>query len=275
MLALLAATLPIASGTIVQLRLVAESRTFVPGRPVRAAVVLDVPEGWHVYWENPGDSGQPPSVRWKLPPGWRASDPTHPAPKSHADSDFASFVHEGKLLLPVAIEVPRSARGRARLTAEAEWLVCKEGCIPERASASLELAEGRSPEPSGASAAIAAAFAALPERGGTGWLRWEGDQPVVGFQGSADATAWEVFPAEGGVLRHRQPLASAQRDGGGWILRLNRSEFLAGRPESLRLLLVPTDAQGRRLGPGRYHVFRSAGDAPAGSASEKATRKQP
>src|SRR5215469_1213783 len=26
-------------------------------------------KGWHIYWINPGDSGQPPSFKWILPPG--------------------------------------------------------------------------------------------------------------------------------------------------------------------------------------------------------------
>ena len=39
------------------------------------ACMLDVTmkPGWHTYWQNPGDSGNAPAVKWDLPPGWAAS----------------------------------------------------------------------------------------------------------------------------------------------------------------------------------------------------------
>jgi len=262
MLATLAAVSALASPPIAQLRLVCESRTYVPGSDLRAAVVLDLPKGWHVYWSNPGDSGVPPKVRWKLPPGWKASEPAHPAPKAHRDSDFVSYVHEGRVLLPVRLQASRDARGPARLVAEADWLVCKEGCIPESAVATLVLQPGSGIVPSGAREAVADAFRAIPSVGGRGTLHWEGDRPIVEANGLGDAAGLEAFPTTPGVLMHRQPVARAERTPQGWRLELNRSEFLQGRPRALELLLIPTDPSGRRLGPGRVFVFEAAPSGP-------------
>ncbi len=258
MLATLAALAALASPPIAQLRLVSESRTYVPGRSLRAAVVLDLPKGWHVYWINPGDSGVPPRVTWKLPPGWRVSELAHPAPKAHHDSDFVSFVHEGKVLLPVRLQAPANARGRVRLQADVEWLVCKEGCIPESGSAGLTLEAGASTQATAASPAIAAAAASVPSPGGKGTLQWDEDQPLVEFHGYPDAAAWEAFPVAPGVLRHRDPVSSAEKTSDGWRLALNRSEFLQGRPAAIEVLLIPKDPAGRRLGPGRIFVFEAA-----------------
>ena len=262
MLATLAAVSALASSPIAQLRLVGESRTYVPGSTLRAAVVLDLPAGWHVYWTNPGDSGVPPRVRWKLPRGWTASEPAHPTPKAHRDSEFVSYVHEGKVLLPVRLQAPRGARGTARIVAEADWLVCKEGCVPESGVATLTLEEGRGLTPSGARDAVARAFASLPSTGGRGTLRWEGDRPIVGASGFADAAGLEVFPMAPGTLSHRQPVARAERTSDGWRLELNRSEFLQGRPGRIEALLIPTDASGRRIGPGRAFAFEIAAGGP-------------
>ena len=41
----------------------------VPGQEVELALVMTPEEGWHGYWENPGDAGKPMSVEWRLPPG--------------------------------------------------------------------------------------------------------------------------------------------------------------------------------------------------------------
>ena len=43
-----------------------------PGRPLLLALRLRAKRGWHTYWRNPGDSGQPTSIEWKLPAGFSA-----------------------------------------------------------------------------------------------------------------------------------------------------------------------------------------------------------
>jgi hypothetical protein len=37
-----------------------------PGSTLQAGLVLTLDKGWHVYWINAGDSGQPPKIRWTL-----------------------------------------------------------------------------------------------------------------------------------------------------------------------------------------------------------------
>ena len=49
--------------------LVAEPAPIVSGKTVTVALRLIPVSGWHIYWKNPGDSGLPPSVTWKLPAG--------------------------------------------------------------------------------------------------------------------------------------------------------------------------------------------------------------
>ena len=43
-------------------RLVADTTSVKPGHPFTAAVQLTIAPGWHVYWENPGDTALPIQV---------------------------------------------------------------------------------------------------------------------------------------------------------------------------------------------------------------------
>jgi DsbC/DsbD-like thiol-disulfide interchange protein len=51
--------------------LVSETRSAVPGRPLRLALRQQIEAGWHTYWLNPGDSGLPTTIEWALPPGFQ------------------------------------------------------------------------------------------------------------------------------------------------------------------------------------------------------------
>ena len=40
-----------------------------PGGTVWVALRTELDEGWHTYWRNPGDSGEPVQLTWNLPQG--------------------------------------------------------------------------------------------------------------------------------------------------------------------------------------------------------------
>ena len=61
--------------------LISQSDGVAPGQTVWLAVRQKIQKGWHTYWRNPGDAGQPTSIRWSLPAGWRAGSITWPAPR--------------------------------------------------------------------------------------------------------------------------------------------------------------------------------------------------
>lgn len=44
------------------------------------AARVDVPPAWHVYWENPGDSGLPTRATIDAP-GWRLGEARYPGPE--------------------------------------------------------------------------------------------------------------------------------------------------------------------------------------------------
>ena len=148
----------------VEAELVAERTAAEPGKTLTVALRLKIIPHWHTYWRNPGDSGEPTALEWKLPPGYAAGPIQWPAPRRLPAGPLMNFGYEDEVLHLVDIAVPATAAGKVTLSAHARWLVCNpELCIPEGGNVSIELSIGTG-ESSAAAAAIARTRAALPAK---------------------------------------------------------------------------------------------------------------
>jgi thiol:disulfide interchange protein/DsbC/DsbD-like thiol-disulfide interchange protein len=112
-----------------------------PGKTFWLGLQITHQPHWHTYWQNPGDSGLPTQLTWQLPPGLQAGDIVWPLPKKIPIGTLANYGYEGKLLLRVPITVAANATLPANLPIQlkAEWLVCRQECIPQEGSFSLQL----------------------------------------------------------------------------------------------------------------------------------------
>jgi thiol:disulfide interchange protein DsbD len=174
-----AALLALATGAVaaavksehVEAELVAARTAIVPGEPFTVALRLKIQDGWHTYWRNPGDSGLPTTLTWTLPEGIAAGPIEWPAPRALPAGPLVNYGYEGDALHLVELKPSGAlvAGSTVSLKARADWLVCRELCIPEGADLTLALPVARE---AGADprwgAAIAAARAALPRPLG-GW----------------------------------------------------------------------------------------------------------
>jgi thiol:disulfide interchange protein DsbD len=113
-------------------RLIAEGEA-APGGSVWVALEEQIRPGWHTYWINPGDAGNPTTIDWTLPVGWKAGEIVWPRPKRLPVGPLMDYGYEGRLWLLSEVSVPADARAGETviLKAHADWLVCKEVCIPE------------------------------------------------------------------------------------------------------------------------------------------------
>lgn len=145
-------------------QLVSERSEVAPGKPVTVALVEHIRPGWHTYWKNAGDAGEPTTIQWTLPEGWHAGPIQWPYPKELPVGPLMDYGYEGEVWLLVNVTPPANARPAERsiLKAHASWLVCKEVCIPEDATVSLPVTVAAKPLPP--NPAVAAAFAAARER---------------------------------------------------------------------------------------------------------------
>ncbi len=151
----------------VQADIVSSRAAIAPGERFTVALRQRIRDGWHTYWRNPGDSGEPSRLTWRLPAGWRAGELQWPAPTAMRFATLMSYVHSNEVLFPIEISAPRGlhAGETVTLNAEGDWLVCSDICIPEHATLSLSLpvaAQGRD-DPHWARP-IAQAVADVPQR---------------------------------------------------------------------------------------------------------------
>jgi thiol:disulfide interchange protein DsbD len=98
---------------------------------------------WHTYWQNPGDSGLPTQLQWQLPAGLQAEPLAWPVPRKIPIGDMANFGYEGELLLPVEVQVAKDFQApigeKLRIGLQAQWLVCRQECIPQEGKFELTL----------------------------------------------------------------------------------------------------------------------------------------
>ena len=133
-----AAITPIPHGT---LELIAEDQWAAPGHDFSLGLRFQLEKGWHIYWINPGDSGEPPRVNWHLPAGLTVGAMQWPTPQRLGTSSIVDFGYEDTvtLIAPIHMEANLAARQPVQLGIEAKVLVCREICIPGKAQLSLTL----------------------------------------------------------------------------------------------------------------------------------------
>ncbi len=228
----------------VEAELVASRTAVEPGTTLQAALRLKMIPYWHTYWRNPGDAGQPTSIEWALPAGYRGGEIQWPAPSRMPAGPLMNYGYEDEVLLPVDIEVPAGATGTALLKANAKWLVCnEERCVPEDGVLTLALPVGKG-DASPWSGAIARTRAALPvaasalgewkldARGGAGKV----DLSIVPPAGISPARL-SYFPFEEGKVHYagRQALS---RTADGYLLEIPLAEQPVGEFTRAAGLLV-------------------------------------
>ena len=114
------------------------------GKTVWLGLQLTHKPQWHTYWKNPGDSGLPTELTWALPEGISAGAIAWPLPRKIPIGNLANYGYEDTVLLPVPLTItpafkPSLLSGGIEIKLKANWLVCKQECIPEEGSFILTL----------------------------------------------------------------------------------------------------------------------------------------
>ncbi len=196
----------------VRVELLTETTAIEPGHALSAGVRFVLESGWHVYWRNPGDSGEAPSLAWTLPPGFAAGEIEWPRPERIVVGPLVNFGYDGAVLLPVTIHVPHELHVGApvELRAHARWLVCDaDECIPGSAMLSTSLPVGAA-APGPSAGLFAEARAHLPTAPPPGWTLSASsgaDTLTLAVHGVAAAAEPEprFFPFGREVIEHAAP----------------------------------------------------------------------
>jgi thiol:disulfide interchange protein DsbD len=189
-----AAVLPARAGNV-EASLISARAAARPGESFSAGLRLKMRDGWHVYWRNPGDAGLPPKLDWLLSRGWTAGLLEWPAPKRLESPPLTNFGYSDEVVLPLTLTMPADAvpGSRTGLRAAAEWLECREICVPGSATLALEVkTEQASREYARHAAELTTALTAVPRpcadcgitaawNGTAAHLRVRGRHPLAEF----------------------------------------------------------------------------------------------
>lgn len=207
---------------LVQGSLVADVTAIEPGKPFRLALVLTIKPGWHIYWTNPGEGGEPTRVEWTVPEGYSISPTSFPVPRRfEQEGPIVSYGYEDEVWLiatvtPPDLVVPGT---KPEFAAAVEWQACEKVCIPGTVKVRTRIPVGR-PLASDAAPLIDewAARMPLPEgelpegvesvrviesprrEGGrlAVEVRWQGERPnsATLFPPRLGESSWSELPAE-------------------------------------------------------------------------------
>jgi DsbC/DsbD-like thiol-disulfide interchange protein len=238
---------PIPHGT---LELVAENQWIEPRQTIHLGLHFHLEKGWHIYWVNPGDSGEPPRVKWQLPQGVSVGEIEWPTPRRLGTASIVDFGYEDDVMLivPIHAEAAAATQGLAQVSAEVKVLVCREMCIPGKAQLSLTLPVKSQPPVPDARAAgwFSATRKALPRPALASWkisVTDAGDAFVLTAKLGERVTHADFFPREESQVKYAAPRQFAAVPGG-FQLTLRKSDQLLKPIARLKGVLVLQDDRG-------------------------------
>jgi thiol:disulfide interchange protein len=199
----------------VKARLVSEVSAVGPGQVFWVALELDIRDGWHTYWRNPGDSGQATNLKWELPPGFTAGDIVWTTPHRFEIAPLVNYGYAKHAVHLVQITAPKDLKAGTptTLAAKAGWLVCSDVCIPESADLQLKLpqsAQAGSLDPA-VSSLFTAARSELPTtQPAVTSARIQGDQLIITLSREWGAILSQIktlafFPYDEGSIEYAAP----------------------------------------------------------------------
>ncbi len=239
---------PVASAPHLTVQLVVPPAQIYPGQSFTAGLYFKLDPGWHVYWTNAGDSGEPPSMKWALPSGITAGAMQFPAPTRLPLGPLVDFGYENEVLFPVPINVASDFRpkgGNVTLGGKINWLVCREVCIPGKAELSIDRPALAAPP---ANPGVVVADQQLIDRfrntlpqtlpsSDQAKFRATGNGFTLAVETGKRETTAQFFPFDQNILANAAP-QPVQPLKNGIELTLTKDENLKAAPDQLHGLLV-------------------------------------
>ena len=176
---------------------------------------------WHLYWQNPGDSGLAPRLKWTLPDGASSGAIQWPAPEVYEAGGLVTYVYHNAATLLVPITVPDSA-GTYPIQLNLSWLACAEVCVPGSAmlSATLTVSADTTSEVSEPVSELASARATMPTDAAE--LNWSAHAVATdaGITLSLTPAVHDVriIPLTAGLLTTQMSLQATDIDSDGVVL---------------------------------------------------------
>jgi thiol:disulfide interchange protein/DsbC/DsbD-like thiol-disulfide interchange protein len=248
----------------VHVQLIAPEAQFHPGAN-NVGLYFKLEPGWHVYWKNPGDAGEPPHIKWTGPTWVHPGALQFPIPKRLPLGPLMDFGYEDEVVFPLDVQVKLgtgasfgaySARS-ADLTANISWLVCRGSCIPEKTVLQITRPIGQGSGSVQPDQQIWARLAdklpqALPANLKIGFVPTASGFRMTVITGKRETEA-SFFPSSPDILSNPAPQTAAPT-ANGLTLDLKKDELLTSNPKELAGLL--------QLSGGRAYELIAVAGAP-------------
>lgn len=124
--------------------LLSSQSSLAPNQDVLVGIKIALAPHWHTYTYNPGDSGIPSTIKWNLPKGFKVSDVYWPPHESFDEAGLTTYGFSDEVVFTSIITTPGDLflDTNTSIHATAEYLVCKDICIPQTAAIVLDLPKG-------------------------------------------------------------------------------------------------------------------------------------
>jgi thiol:disulfide interchange protein len=158
-------------------------------------VHLEMQDGWHTYWENPGDSGNPFNARWSTDAGVIIENVSWPTPQTIPYPPLMTYGYEGDVVFP--FQVFRSLDTElTEISLDFDFLICADICIPEKATLTLDFTSASSSD------LLDQAISALPTKLITTKSYVNADELKVTFRSPKEFSSAYIFPRQSNLFAY-------------------------------------------------------------------------
>jgi len=223
--------------------LVVDQSAVRPGTQVRVGIQFVTDNDWHIYWKNPGDSGEPPQIRWQSTAGVSPGSLQWPSPTRMKTGAGTDYGYAGNVVLLSTLNIPPSVQPGTDLpvAGELRWLVCHDTCIPQRAELRTNVRVSNAVTVDNhAESLIAAAAERIPKPLPEALhltASSSHDAFRLSFAPSGKVASVEFFPSEEEQIENAAPQVFTSTAGINH-LELKKSDHLQRDPERLQGVLV-------------------------------------
>jgi DsbC/DsbD-like thiol-disulfide interchange protein len=179
---------------------------------IRAALQIELKEGWKTYWRDPGDAGVPPQIS-VTGEGISGFELHYPAPDRFDDGKSVWAGYKHMVAFPLTLQVTAGKPSYA-LDVKSFLGICQEICVPVQSQFSLEVPQAKAS--SEEQALVSLFFDALPAPAtaefGIAKMNRAGEGIEIEMNAPAESGPVELFLAADGYMF--APPRSVSEDGG-------------------------------------------------------------
>jgi thiol:disulfide interchange protein DsbD len=148
--------------------LITSQDALVPGQKIFIGIDIKLEDHWHTYWKNPGDSASAPILNIELPDQYETTPLLYGVPTRIPVPPLVSFGYNANATYGFELTIPKSEEQHLGVIRQfviaAEWLVCRQECIPAFYDFKFDLTVKKSSNPTPFAKQLEQTFRSIEEQ---------------------------------------------------------------------------------------------------------------